>query len=103
MYPLLNKSKIRIQLNENATWDCSLFLDRINFLNSYWQIFNVNLNMENCQASFLKLDVRYSTNVTMEYSIFGNWIFKGVQQVIIKNCSNSNDLGSLGSFLMKVT
>ena len=85
---MLVKSKVLILLNENATQPCTVFLDGLNFLNSCWHLFYVNLNMINCHTSFSMLDVRYSTNVTVENSIFGVWMFTNVQQIVIKNCKN---------------
>ena len=45
--------------------------------------------MINCNAATLVLKIKYVRNVTVENSIFGNWIFDQVQHVSLKNCSAS--------------
>ena len=69
-------------------------MDGLNFFNSYWQFSRVNLNMTNCKTAFLALELNYSTNVKIENSTFGHWTFKQVQNIIMKNCSNSVDKDS---------
>ena len=67
----------------------TVFMHGLNFLDSHWQFSHVNLNMTNCETAFLSLELKYLTNANIENCTFGNWTFKQVQNVIIKNCSNT--------------
>ena len=86
---MLAKSEVLIWSDENVTHPCTVSMDGFKFINSSWQLYFVNVNMINCHTEILKLDIRYSANVTIENSIFGYWTFEQVQEVKIKNCSNS--------------
>ena len=97
IYPMFAKSKLRIMLNKKTTEVITIFMNGLNFLDSYWQLLDVNLNMINCHAASLTLELKYSIDVIVENCTFGNWIFTKVQKVFIKNCSNSIDKGSLTS------
>ena len=61
-------------------------MDGLNFLESYWIIYYVNVTVINCNAPILTLDIRYVANVTIENSTFGKWLFGHVSQVFLKNC-----------------
>ena len=89
MYPLLAKSNIMILLNEKTTQPCAVVLDGISFLKSHWQFHSVSLKMINCNAATLALKTEHVRNVTVQNSIFGNWIFDHVEHVSLKNCSGS--------------
>ena len=78
-----------IILDKNVTGSCTIFMDGLNFLRSYWQIFRVNLRMTNSESTLLRLDVTYSVNVTVENSTFGFLIFTEVHNVVIENSSCS--------------
>ena len=45
--------------------------------------------MIDCHAAFLVLELKYSQRVIVNNCTIGNWTFTQVQQVVIKNCSNS--------------
>ena len=79
------KTDVQIWQNENTDQLCTVFMEGLNFLNSYWQFFGVNVWMVECDAASLTLDLIYLTNVTIENCTFGNWTFWQVQNVIIKN------------------
>ena len=97
IYPMLAKSKLRIMLNKKTTEVITIFMNGLKFLDSYWQFLDVNVNMINCHAASLTLELKYSISVIVENCTFGNWIFTKVQKVFIKNCSNSIDKDSIPS------
>ena len=97
IYPMLTKSKLRILLYKKTAEVITVYMNGLNFLNSYWQFFDVNLNMINCHALSLTLELKYSIYVTVENCTFGNWTFTKVQKLFIKNCSNFIDKGSITS------
>ena len=86
---MLAKSDIIMLLSDEATASCAVVMDGLSFLNSHWQFYSVNLDMINCHAEFLTLELEDIKNVTIENSTFGNWSFKQVQHVFIKNSSSS--------------
>ena len=94
---MLAKSEVLIWSDEHVTHPCTVSMDGLKFINSSWQLYFVNVNMINCHTEFLILDIRYSANVTVENSIFGYWTFEQVQEVKIKNCSNSISKGHVTS------
>ena len=96
-YPMLAKSEVKISLNENATQPCTVFIDNLFFHISFWQLVLVNISMTNCHAVLLRLELKLSTLATLQNSVFKYWIFEQVQQVIIKNCTNSIDTISVDS------
>ena len=94
---MLAKSNLNFSSNKKVSDPVTIFMDGLSFLNSYWQFSHVNLNMINCETPFLTLKLKYSTNVIIDNCTFGDWTFKQVQKVIIKNCSNTVDMGSTDS------
>ena len=80
-----------ISISEDAISDLKIILDGLNFQNSYWILYHINLNMINCNAGFLTLDLIHLANVTVQNCTFGNWTFRKVQKVIVKNCNNVFD------------
>ena len=88
-YPTVAKSKIKIFFNQKTADFPTVFMDGLNFFQSYWQFSRVNINMINCNAAFLMFELKYSKNIIVNNCTFGNWTFTQVQQVIIKECSNS--------------
>ena len=88
---MLANSTVRMTLGESATRSCTVFMDGLNFLNSNWQIYLLNLNMINTESTLLWLDINYSANVRVENSTFGFWMFSEVQNVIIKNGSSVDE------------
>ena len=88
IYPMLSKSDIIILANEKTPQPCTVVLDGLHFLKSYWQFHSVSLNMINCNAATLLMTIRYGRNVTIQNSIFGNCFFDQVEHVSLKNCSS---------------
>ena len=86
---MLAKSDIMILTNEKTTFCCTVVLDGLSFLKSRWQFYSVNLKMINCYAAILVMKIEDVRNVTIENSIFGNWLFDQVQHVSLRNCSGS--------------
>ena len=76
-----------ILLNENRTQPCTVIINGLSFEMSDWQLNHINLKMKNCNAAELTLKIKYVTNVTIENSTFGNWVFNQVQHVFLKNCT----------------
>ena len=68
-------------------------MDGLTFLNSYWQFFGVNVKMVKCDAASLTLELKYVSNINIDKCMFGNWTFRQVKQVIIKNSRNSVNKG----------
>ena len=91
---MLAKSYIFILLNKKTVQPCTVVMDGLNRLNSYWQFSHVNLNMINCHAALLTLKLQDIRNVTVENSTFGYWIFNQVDHVFFKNSSSA----SVGGF-----
>ena len=69
------------------------FLSGLNFLNSYWILYSVILEMSNCNAASLILELNNLVNVTIQNCTFGNWIFQQTQDIFIKNVTNIFDDG----------
>ena len=92
---MLAKSSLMILMIEKAPHTCTIDMDGLNFLKSCWHFNSVNLKMTNCYAAFLTLDLKYVTNVFIENSIFGNWTFRQVQHIFVKNSSTSYVDGAL--------
>ena len=53
---MLAKSNLRFSLNKNVSEHVTVFMDGLNFLNSFWQFSHVNLNMINCETALLTLN-----------------------------------------------
>ena len=92
-YPKLAESKVIISAKESASNPITVFLSELNFLNSYWILNNVNLEMINCHASSLVLELKDLTNVTIQNCTLGNWTFRKVQNIFIKNVTNTFNEG----------
>ena len=88
-YTKVVKSEIKISFNGKTAEFPTVFMDGLHFHDSHWQFFHVNINMINCDAAFLVLELKHSNNVIIKNCIFGNWTFTQAQHVIISNCSNS--------------
>ena len=74
---------------EGANTHVKIILDGLKFLESYWVLNGVNLDMTNCHSGFLVLDLKHLTHAIIRNCTFGVWIFKKVQNVFIKNCNNT--------------
>ena len=92
-YPELVASKVIISMSEGASADLKIILDGLNFHNSYWIFYGVNLNMINCHAASLVLKLKHLKHAIIQNCTFGNWTFSKVQNAIIKSCNNVFDEG----------
>ena len=75
-------------MSEGAHTNLKIVVDGLNFLNSYWMFYSVNVEINNCNAASLMLDFQNIRNVTIENCTLGNWTFVQVQNAFIKNCKN---------------
>ena len=82
---MLAECDVKISQNEKSTQPVTVFMDSLNFLNCYWQLLGVKLCMIKCNASSLTLELINSRNFTIENCTFGNWTFRQIQHIIIKN------------------
>ena len=78
-------SKVIITMSEGARPDLKIMLNGLNFLNSYWKFYGVNVEIINCHAASLLLELNHITNVIIHNCTFGNWKFIKVQNAFIKN------------------
>ena len=92
-YPKLVTSKVIISIREGATTHLKVVLDGLNFLNSHWIFYGVNVEIINCNAASLVLELQYLKHATIQNCTFGNWTFSKVQNAFIKNCNNVFDEG----------
>ena len=83
------ETDVKISPNEKSSQPPTVFIDGLNFLNSYWQFFVVNVWMVKCDAASLTLELTNIRNVTIENCTFGNWTFRQVEDFMIKNSRNS--------------
>ena len=67
-----------------------LAINEVKFLQSEWQISNLNLNIWKSDTALLELNIKYSPNVTIEDSTFGNWMFEKISNIIVRNCSQGS-------------
>ena len=74
-------------MSEVASTDLKIILDGLNFHNSYWMLYSVNVEIVNCNAAPLSLELRNLTHATIQNCTFGNWTFIKVQNASIKNCN----------------
>ena len=81
-------SKVIISLSKDANADLKIVLDGLNFLHSYWLFDSANIEIINCQAALLILELRYLTYAIIQNCTFGNWTFKRVRNATIKKCNN---------------
>ena len=72
-------------------------MNGLNFLSSYWIINSVNLEMINCLASSLTLELKDLTDVIIQNCTFGDWTFRQVQNIFIENVTNVFEEGFLTS------
>ena len=86
---MLAETDVKILQNEKSNFPLTVFMDGLNFLNSHWQLLGVNINLLTCHAASLTLELNYSVNVTVDNCTFGNWTFRQVNHVLIKNSRNA--------------
>ena len=89
MFPALAETDVKISLNEKSFQPFTVFMEGLNFVNSYWQFFGVNVWMVKCDAASLTLELTHLRNVTIENCTFCNWTFWQVEHVIIKHSKSS--------------
>ena len=82
------KSNVKVSSFEESSIAHTIFIEALHFLHSCWQFSRINLKMKNCHARFLTLDLKYLQSVSVENCVVGNWKFRHVQNVRIKNCRN---------------
>ena len=80
-----------IRVSDGARPDLKIILDGLNFLNSYWKLYGVNVEIINCNAASLVLELNHLKHVIIHNCTFGNWTFSKVQNAFIKNCNNVFD------------
>ena len=90
-YPKLAKFKVIISTSESTRDANTVFMNGLNFLNSSWKLKNVNLEMINCHASSLVLELKDLADVTIQNCTLGNWTFRQVQNISIENIKNTFD------------
>ena len=57
-------------------------------------IYSINVEIINCNAAWLVLELNYLTYATIQNCTFGNWTFREVHNAFIKNCNNVIDKGA---------
>ena len=88
MYPMFAKSNVKISSYEESSIVHTVFIEALNFLHSCWQFSQINVNMKNCHAGLLTLGLKHMQSAHVENCMVGNWKFRHVQNVTIKNCRN---------------
>ena len=83
-----------ISTSKRASDPSTIFLNGLYFLNSYWILDNVNLEMIDCHASSLALELKDLTDVIIQNCTLGNWTFRQVQNTFIENITNIFDEGA---------
>ena len=86
-YPKLAISQLIISMSDGARADLKVILNKLNFFNSQWIFYGVNVEIINCHAAFLSLELKNLTHAIIQNCIFGNWKFIKVQNAFIKNCN----------------
>ena len=74
-------------MSEGARYDLKIILDGLSFLNSYWIVYSVNVEITNCHAASLVLNLNHLEHAIIQNCTFGNWTFIEVQNAFIKNCN----------------
>ena len=88
-----------ISVSEIANTELKISLDGLNFLNSYWMFYGVNVEILNCHTASLVLELKYIINAIIQNCTFGNWTFKRVQNMLIKDCNNIFDFPTTLNFI----
>ena len=92
IHPILAASAVKISSNERSAGTPTIFMNGLNFSNSHWQIFHVNLQMIESHTTFLTLELINVTDVTVDNCLIGNLTFMQVKQVIISNSTAEDSL-----------
>ena len=98
-YPKFVSSKMIISMNKGASVDLKIILDGLNFLNSYWKFYGGNVEIINCNAASLVLELRYLRHAIIQNCTFGNWKFIKVHNAFIRNCNIVFHAGILKSLI----
>ena len=88
MIPMFAKCNIKFSSHEDSSIAHTVFIDGLSFLHSCWQFSRINLSMKNCHAGLLTLGLKHMQSASVENCVVGNWKFRHVQNVTIKNCRN---------------
>ena len=96
-YPKLVTSNLIISLREGASADLKIIMDGLIFQNSYWIMYSVNLEVINCNAASLILELKHLRQAIIQNCTIGSWTFRKALNVLIKNCHNVFDKGALTS------
>ena len=91
----------------------TVVINDVEFYNSLWEFYEIDLTMTNCNSSLLSLEVnscnRNSTFtnstsiVKIQNAVFGYWRFNCVQYVHIKNCSIITDSSNYNQSIVNLT
>ena len=93
-YPKLINSTVMFSTSEHASTDLKIVLDGLDFFYSYWIFFGTNVDMINCYAAFMVLELNNLTHAIIENCTFGYWIFQNVPYASIRNCNNRFEEGA---------
>ena len=86
-YPKLAISQVIISMSDDARADLKIILNKLNFFNSQWIFYGVNVEIINCHTAFLSVELKNLTHAIIQNCTFGNWKFIKVQNALIKNCN----------------
>ena len=84
-YPKLVASQVLISVRDVASPNLKIILDGLKFRNSSWIFFGVEVEIFNCDAAFLSLELQHLNHAAIQNCTFGNWTFRKVQNAFIKN------------------
>ena len=77
----------------------TLTISSVNFLRSYWEIINTNVNIMNSDTSQLMLSISslasnrsidHQVYLNVENCTFGSWLFRSISNIRITNCTISD-------------
>ena len=74
-------------MSEFASTDLKIVLDGLNFLNSSWIIYDVNVEIINCNAASLVLELQHLAHAIIQNCTIGYWTLIEVRNAFIKNCN----------------
>ena len=74
-------------MSKGARHGLKIVLDGLHFLNSYWMFHHVNVEILNCHAASLVLELKHLKSAIIQNCTIGNWTLKKVQNAFIKNCN----------------
>ena len=74
-------------MSQGTRHGLKIVLDGLHFLNSYWMFYGVNVEILNCHAVSMVLELKNLKHAIIQNCTFGNWTFIEVQNAFIKNCN----------------